>query len=83
MSANPEKRLEIRQHTALMKIQRTRAVNKRDKLFSDIFRKKVNQLLDLGMSLSAISKQTGKSYKHVKQVAEQIKSEDKSGRGQR
>lgn len=42
---------------------------------SDLYRRKVRQMLLAGMSASAIAKATGKSYKHAKQVVDQLIAE--------
>lgn len=42
---------------------------------SEIFKRRVRELLEAGYSASAIAKETGKSYAHTRRVVEWIKSE--------
>lgn len=38
---------------------------------AEAFRRRVRQLLDAGFGISAIAKETGKTYRHTKQIVEQ------------
>ena len=44
---------------------------KRNKLNAEIKRARVSGMLRRGLTMSAVAKRTGFSYKHVKQIAEQ------------
>lgn len=44
---------------------------KRNKLDAEIKRARVSGMLRHGLTMSAVAKRTGVSYRHVKQIAEQ------------
>lgn len=50
----------------------------RDKLINETKRRRIEQMLDAGYSVSKISKVTGITYTHVKQIAIRHQGEKKS-----
>lgn len=49
--------------------------SKSDQRRDEVFRRRVRQMLAAGETIAAIQKDTGKSYKHTKRIADQERDE--------